>query len=87
MKELIPRLAGRLSRSYPELGVKRFRLRVRGEDLGARALPPADPAPLDPAPRQDPRTGPGMADAAPPAERLEALASRYLDKSRNRGNY
>ncbi len=46
-KELVrfvPRIAGRLVREFPELGVKKFRLRVGGEVAqAARAPEPAEP--------------------------------------------
>lgn len=49
LTELIPRLAGRLAASFPELGVRKFRLRREGDDR----RPPAtviEPERADPAP-------------------------------------
>jgi hypothetical protein len=77
---LIPQLAGRLSRRYPDLGIRRFRVQV-----GASAHPVHD-VPPD-AGRDEPA---GTSDAAPrrdagraPAD-LGDVARRYLERARKR---
>ena len=37
ISELIPRIAGRMAAAYPELGVRRFRMRREGDSTPARA--------------------------------------------------
>jgi predicted nucleic acid-binding Zn ribbon protein len=82
LTEMIPRLAARLAQRYPELAVKRFRLRVEGEESGPQPLPSVPP--VEP---EAPRATVAPAEPAPPGDRLETVASRYLAKVRERGNY
>lgn len=85
LREWLPRLAGRLSRAFPELGVRKFRVLRAGSD----ELEPAQPVaageqPLNP---EDARPAPEateepieVEDSRSPDERLEELASRYLQR-------
>lgn len=101
LRELIPRLAGRLAGGYPDLGVKKLRLRLAGEveTPRARAIPPAGDAtaaddsapfpdgdPPPPAEHSSPREAREEEEtAAPIEERLGRLADEYLDRSSRRG--
>lgn len=87
LTRLLPRLAGRLAASFPDLGVRKFRLRVAGESA-------ARPAELVESECVMPNaTGTGLEDGRPADEpssvpaptvrlpgRLVDVARRYLDR-------
>lgn len=85
---LLPRIVGRMARELPELGIRKFRLRVAGE--GPRPL--AAPAPPD----DEPASLPAGRDAGPAAPATPAkvgevgpgdlidLARRYLARAEER---
>lgn len=87
LKPLLPRLIGRLARVAPELGVKKFRLRLEGESV----LPPGSPVPaLEEDAGHEKATAPPKTEAGPasaPEEqgtqpgRLLDLAQRYLERT------
>ena len=90
LSELLPGLTGRLSRRYPELGVRKFCWIVRdskergpilaletSRETEARATEAVEAAPETPVPpRQEIETH----DRHDQGERLEELARRYLER-------
>lgn len=88
LTEFLPGLAGRLSRLYPELGVRRFRL--IHTDTNERDAPQAieiTEATGRTRQTQDAPELPGRTvepeDPRPQHERLEELARRYVERSEN----
>jgi hypothetical protein len=78
---LAPRLVGRLAGSYPELGVRRFRLcRPDGPPDRPQAVSPQRPA-REPRPDPLPTRPPAAAPRTEPGERLERLMERYLARA------
>jgi len=83
LESLLPELAARLARAYPELGVRRYRLRWPGEagPPPPHALPAVEPTPATSSPLS---RSSSTARPEPPAEplerRLEALRERYLER-------
>jgi hypothetical protein len=89
LREIMPRLAGRLASAYPELGVRKFRLHIEGERPASRSLPVSPAAAED---RPEARAG-GPAGARrageaeptlPTEERLRRLVRRYLERGQAR---
>jgi len=87
---LIPSLAARLSRRYPDLGIRRFRLQVGGRPQPVRALAadavvesaaPETPETEAPTRSSQPESEPGAAGAD-----VEEVARRYLERARKRGS-
>jgi len=88
LHELLPRLAGRLSRLCPELEIRKLRL-IRS-DSSEREAPreiERDAEPLDPSDLRDTRamrdTGIEVEDRRSQQERLEEVARRYLERDGN----
>lgn len=76
LRSLLPSLVGRLTRRYPHLGVRRFRIVAGGANEVPQPVP--DPAPEDgpPAPRLGAHAD--VAVPAPSALGIEAIAEAYL---------
>jgi len=88
LRELIPRLAGRLSGAYPDLGVKKLRLilpGVAGKPRAVAVSPVDDGATSEET--ASPPEDPGQDEEQTPVEleeRLSRLAERYLDRAQTR---
>jgi hypothetical protein len=86
--ELLPRLAGRLSRVCPELGVRKFKL-IRS-DSNEQEVPRPIEITSEPVGSEEPQgtraargTTTEVEDRRPQDVRLEDLARRYLERDRN----
>jgi predicted nucleic acid-binding Zn ribbon protein len=75
LRELVPRLAGRLAARHPELGVRRLRLQCGGR----RAEESFEVEPYDVEPDSDPVQEPRVAKAALD---IEQVSERYLRRAR-----
>ena len=84
LRELVPRLAGRLAARHPELGVRRLRLKcgegraeesfeVEPDDASATPTPTPESAHANPA---------DAVEEGSPLQRLERLSARYLRQAR-----
>lgn len=84
LRQLIPRLAGRLAGRYPELGVRRFRVRLtdaRRELLaGPLAFEETEPVPAADPPAND-EPSQATVEQGSAVERLERLIADYLRRS------
>ena len=87
LTRLLPRLAGRLAASFPQLGVRKFRLRVAGESVARPAEPvvtecvgceATEPGRKDARPAGELSSAPGPAVLL--SDRLLDVARRYLDR-------
>jgi hypothetical protein len=91
LQEIMPRLAGRLASAYPELGVRKFRLRLEGERSGSHSLPVSTDL-VEEEERSDAGSAPATAGrqteeaepALPTEERLRRLVRRYLKRAGQR---
>lgn len=89
LRSLVPRLAGRLSARYPELGVRKFRLKRAGSGPAGRALElEADTGDAGPLPGpvtagREPEEERPAADvsAEPIGARLERTIECYLERA------
>ena len=88
LSEFMPGLTGRLSRLYPELGVRKFRL-IRPDSDEHEPPQPVEVTETTPHSRvaQEAPELPGKTldtrDPRPQAERLEELAQRYVERGKN----
>ena len=83
LRDLVPRLAGRLSARYPELGVRRFRLKLAGQSAEAPvAVDAHDDPPRSRPPVEEPEEASVAEESA--LERLERVSERYLQRSEDR---
>jgi len=86
LRGLLPGLVARMARSYPELGVRRFRIVAAGAEELPRPVPesPQDDAPATSAPTPSRPGEVRAADPAPAGVRIEAIADAYLARFEGR---
>lgn len=83
VRRVLPRLAGRLSGSFPELGVKKLRLEIKdaGEPSCTRTVAPEPPDAPGGSARVEGRSR-ESSRAGKPRPAIEELANRYMERAR-----